>query len=778
MTDPSNAPVSHPSGMLHIFQQRAEEAERRGLSRLAILLKHADAVELFVATAASMMFGPPEELTEAKYGTVSVKTEYLAYELYPHFGRSHASREIGKTESTTLHMGNIHACQEALGDLLLGRSFKEFVISEGERDEIIRSIRGRTAIVWGNAYPPQTERRIREVQGRFDEWYAKRVGIAPTRALDALRAILNDEEHAFNEAARPAAAEVAGLFEERWQAIRAKSKHERDAEETTFIKQLRTPAAARMAGFASAFGRALFIHVPALRPRLDPALTDAEWNALLSLIGLTTEAREKMQEPVEVRNRPLYVLPDGRVLLVDVSNAFDALWEAFDAAARQDPYFYDTRYQRHAANWLEERIVGYLRQLFPDGDVYKTLDYPDPGKEPGATAELDVAVVWGPFLLLVEAKAKQFRLAGQLGDVGRLRTDLKENVEEAFDQALRAWKYIESAEFPVFKERETDRKLVLNKARLHRAHLLTVSLHGFATLTTRLAALKPLGLFKGNQYPFALSEGDLEILAELCPGPEVFLHYVEKRIALHQVSPHVSADEVDLLRAYLDTRFVSGQLWDNPNRDVTWFSLDGYSDEIDRWARHHWGCRRACRDSTRRAGRHSRCTRSPSLPEDDTRWIAFCLLDLPLPVLKALAHGLEVARHGPPQYGGFRRFVWPGDDVVICVVASNGRSPQELAANLEIRVAIERYRRRIRKAIGFGLAAEDTHAFTVAAWVDMEWEPNPELDRLVENDAPGIPLPGTKIPGRNAPCLCGSGKKFKKCCLPKIEKARKGQSQS
>jgi hypothetical protein len=122
--------------------------------------------------------------------------------------------------------------------------------------------------------------------------------------------------------------------------------------------------------------------------------------------------------------------------------------------------------------------------------------------------------------------------------------------------------------------------------------------------------------------------------------------------------------------------------------------------------------------------------------------------------------------------------VWPGDDVVICVVASNGRSPQELAANLEIRVAIERYRRRIRKAIGFGLAAEDTHAFTVAAWVDMEWEPNPELDRLVENDAPGIPLPGTKIPGRNAPCLCGSGKKFKKYCLPKIEKARKGQSQS
>jgi hypothetical protein len=780
MTVPSNEPVGNRPRPLHIFQERTEEAERRGLSRLATLLKHADPIELFVATATSMMFGLPEELTEAKYGTVSVKTEHLAYELFPHFGRSWTSRGIGQIESTTLYGDDIQACQEALDDLFFSRSFKAFVTSEGESDAIISSIRGRTAIVRGNAYPPQTERRIREVQGRFDDWYARRVGIAPTRAVAALRAIVKDEENTFNEAARPAAAEVASLFEERWHAIRAKSKPERDAEETTFIKQLRTPAAARMAGFASAFGRALFLHVPVLRPRLDPALTDAEWNTLLSRIGLTTEAREKMHEPVEVRNRPLYVLPDGRVLLVDVSNAFDALWEAFDAAARQDQNFYNTRYQKHAATWLEERVAGHLRRLFPDGDIYKTLDYPDPVQERGATAELDVTVVWGPFLLLIEAKAKQFRLAGQLGDVGRLRTDLKRNVEEAFDQALRARQYIETAELPVFKERETNRQLALNKARFRRVYLLTVSLHGFATLTTRLAALEPLGLFKRNEYPFAISEGDLEILAELCPGPEVFLHYIEKRIALHRVSPEVSADEVDLLGAYLDTRFVSGQLWDNPDSGMAGFSLDGYSDEIDRWARHRWAgigepleIQLAVPEAIRAV-----LARLRVQPEDDARWIAFCLLELPLPALEALAYGLELARQQPPKHGTFRRFVWPGDDVVICVVSSNGHSPEQLTANLEQRVAIERYRRRTRKAVGFGIATEDTNPFTVAIWADMAWEPNPTLHQLVENDAFGIPLAGTKMPGRNAPCLCGSGKKFKKCCLPKIEKARRGQGQS
>jgi hypothetical protein len=418
-----------------------------------------------------------------------------------------------------------------------------------------------------------------------------------------------------------------------------------------------------------------------------------EWNALRSLIGLTIQEREKMQEPVEVRNRPLYILPDGRVLFVDISNTFDALWEAFDTAARQDHNFYNTRYQRHAASWLEERVVHYLCHLFPTGDVYKTLDYPDLAKAPGATPELDAAVVWGPFLLLVEAKAKQFRLAGQLGDVGRLRTDLKQNLEDAFDQSLRAQKYIEIAERPIFKERETGRELILHKTRFRRVYPLTVSLHQMAALTTRLVALEPLGLFKGNEYPFAISEGDFEIVAELCPGPEVFLHYVEKRIALHRVSPDVSADEVDLLGAYFDTRFVSGQLWDNPKSRATMIGLDGYSDEIDRWARHQWGgigeppeIQLAVPEGTRAILSHLRM-----LPEDNARWIAFCLLDMPFLALKACVDGLELARCDPPKYGGFRRFVAAGDDVVICVVASHGHSPQELATNLEKRVAIERY---------------------------------------------------------------------------------------
>lgn len=35
-----------------------------------------------------------------------------------------------------------------------------------------------------------------------------------------------------------------------------------------------------------------------------------------------------------------------------------------------------------------------------------------------------------------------------------------------------------------------------------------------------------------------------------------------------------------------------------------------------------------------------------------------------------------------------------------------------------------------------------------------------------------VPTPRSRLPGRNEPCFCGSGKKFKRCCLPKLDKPR------
>lgn len=69
-------------------------------------------------------------------------------------------------------------------------------------------------------------------------------------------------------------------------------------------------------------------------------------------------------------------------------------------------------------------MAEYLSRVFGGDAVYQNLTYPDPDHiEHGRETELDAAVRWGPFLLLVEAKARQFRLKGQVGDIKALRED-------------------------------------------------------------------------------------------------------------------------------------------------------------------------------------------------------------------------------------------------------------------------------------------------------------------------------------------------------------------
>ena len=58
-----------------------------------------------------------------------------------------------------------------------------------------------------------------------------------------------------------------------------------------------------------------------------------------------------MENPLEVRHKPLFVLSNDRVILSDVGNALDVLWDKFEKVAREDKYFYDKRYHKKKHKW-------------------------------------------------------------------------------------------------------------------------------------------------------------------------------------------------------------------------------------------------------------------------------------------------------------------------------------------------------------------------------------------------------------------------------------------
>ncbi len=483
-----------------------------------------------------------------------------------------------------------------------------------------------------------------------------------------------------------------------------------------------------------------------------------------------------MLDPVEMIRYPLYTLSGEKVLCGAISHALDQLRDSFEQIAAQDARFAD-RYREWRGEWHQHEVVRCMKQIFPAEVVYESLTYPDPDKPSGHTAELDAAVLWEPFLILVEAKSGQFRLESQLGDVGRLRTDLKKNIADAFDQAQRAARYVQSRDECKFVEKHTGRKLVIRKRDVQRTFLITGSLRLLANVATYLAWTNPLHLFAPGEYPWSVSLADLETVAEFCEGPDVFLHYIERRLAAQLADTETVGDEIRLFGAYLKTRLPESMFFDDHERRVSMITFADFHLKFDEMMEFRRG--------ERNEAPIIRLEVPPSISailaelrtrrnDPSSRWIAHSVLSLSNNQLRALDHIVSTSRDRWPRFGHFGRGVYCEGGIAICVVTSADTPGSALREQAKRVAVIEKHRRKVNKTVCFAIdLCEKRRPFLTALWLEGKWAPDEDLDRLVAEDAP---IPVGKLPPVNDPCFCGSGKKFKKCCRRRVENAMTAKS--
>jgi hypothetical protein len=606
--------------------------------------------------------------------------------------------------------------------------------------------------VRGSAYPDQTKAEIEGIQGLFEKWFEHMIGIGPQRAVALIDAI-HEQMVRNRDEARAAVTPALHLALER---VRNSS--------TDLSKEDRL--------LISAFTMSLPDAVPVAHEQLNwmpeaPALE--EWRALITLVGLTQEECSKLGQPSDVKTRPLFVLANERVLFFDFSCMYDELFGAFDRVARSDQQFYDRRYRKNQTEWMEHEIGALLRRVFPSDNVFTTLLYPDPDN-PGGEAELDAAVKWGPFLVLVEAKGCQFRFDVVHSDMGRLRADMEKNVADAFDQAQRASRYIASVPTAVFREKHSGKELHVVGKEIRRVFKVSVTLHHLADLTAQLANLRVLNLFKSGDYPFSVSLGDLEIITRFCESPDIFLHYIQRRLELQRSGMNIQGGELDIFGIYLDSRLEPAQFWERKSEDrkeLAMMMLMGGSERFDRWKNAQLGIGKAPEITLKLPNAVKTLLSELRRRQDEgARWIAFSVLSLSHEGIARLDRLLTKIRLQDLNGGQIGSAVFVDGDVIAVLTAGYGHELNDLRETLFARVSLEKYRRHSEKALGFTFLINDpSQVFDFALWVEGPWEHNPEMERVVRDSRTLKAWPGQRLPGRNDPCLCGSGKKFKKCCL-------------
>lgn len=727
-------------------------------AHFAKIATQTDAVAAFASYALVRLAGIKDDSIGKHARPAPTAVEYAAWHLFPYFGKG-GSREPEQVQKL------IDALEKCNGALAFTEIFA--TTEEGQKDDPLAvHLRLQSGLVRGSAYPHHLKKRIIGVFTPFESELAGLTGIGPVRAFDVATAIarqIEDNVHAMKTAFHETKARGDRLF----------AKGNLSPAEKEELARLGAELQ-RIVGGMEGDWVAIYEQVSVRLGGLPPT----EWDALRAAIGLTVQSRSQVARLVDMQDRPLYYLADDRCLLVLITEVFDAIFTYFDDLARATSAV-TNRYGNHVADWMETEIEQYLWRLFPKHAVYRGARFPDPDN-PGGETEADAVVIWGPFLVVVEAKGKRLPREAMRGSKAKLKQTLQNNIQDAFYQARRVVRILERDGKIIFKEKKSGRSIEITRDRLSRVMPISVTLQHLSGIATQLAATQALGLFKGKAYPWSVCIDELEVITRFVGSPDAFLYYIERRTTHQSSEVSFTGDELDIFGQYLDSRLHPSVYEGNPElagHDGS--KMVGFSDGQERFEKVYFSEwvnePKAEADPKLQlpAGIEPILQELRCREDDGARLIAFSLLGFSNTALRRLAAAVDDVRGAQCEGSRVQRITTREDDIVINVMAHARLDAKSFYQNTVLRTRLEHYRTRPRATFTLGIDQRNrVQAFETASWIEGPWQKEDLMEQLLAEDreAPRRMqlYRSAKKPGRNDPCPCNSGKKFKRCCLDKI----------
>jgi hypothetical protein len=455
----------------------------------------------------------------------------------------------------------------------------------------------------------------------------------------------------------------------------------------------------------------------------------------------------------ELHSKPIIRLEDGRYFLPIGFSLSEAIYET--------PFYWMNRDKSYAATALvnrgrfaENATAELMTRVFGSKNVYCDVEVRE--KKGRVVTDIDVLAVVGNKAIVGQVKAKRLTELARRGDEAKLLADFKAAVQGAYDQGLRCRKAL----------LDKKNKLFVNGQEIHLsefiddAYLMCVTLDHYPAVTHQVSVY--LKKEPADPLPVALSIFDLDVLTFYLPDPFEFAYYLRQRIVL---SDYFKADsEITLLGRHLHQKLFK-------SREATFEMLDGsYAQLVDanfqvmRGAVPHTPSADRLRTQWKNDEFQKLVNQIKLAPEAGFTDAVFFLYDLAgegadkaIEVLK-LTKEKAAADHRSHD----ARLPFLEDRAGITVLCEP-TSREALRGKLLYLCQVAKYKSRADVWLALGCLSTSPNLVDDVAFLKYRWELDPELEKLAAHlQGRLITFPGEKI-GRNAPCPCGSSKKFKHC---------------
>lgn len=461
---------------------------------------------------------------------------------------------------------------------------------------------------------------------------------------------------------------------------------------------------------------------------------------------------------------PIIKTVDGSYILLQHYSLLEALYET--------PFFwmvddktYATTASKNRGTFAEQFLADRLNQVFGTKHVFQNVDIYK-GKD--RICEADVLVVYGDRAIVVQAKSKRLTIEARKGNDLQLKDDFKKAIHDAYDQALLCSEALLSEEFRFVSPSGDVLRFPKRPTKIF--PVCAVSDH-FPALAAQARQLLKVRATENVHPPIITDVFFLDVLTEILDTPLHLLNYLALRAKFDKQL--LVSQELTTLGYHLKHNLWLEEKYSTVNLG------DDFTSSLD------------IAMSARRLGVPGERTPKGILTRFDgtpigrlnSEFEASAIPELVGLGMLFLQFGSNTAMH---INRGIDRLVRAaaddGQPHDISVPSDTDKSGFTIHVNsLPEEIARERLSThcRIRKYdtksdVWYGLLlAPRTGNIRGALAIEEKWKADADLEKAL--DAwPKKPMePIRKLSqgalrrkiGRNEPCPCGSGKKYKRCCL-------------
>lgn len=466
---------------------------------------------------------------------------------------------------------------------------------------------------------------------------------------------------------------------------------------------------------------------------------------------------------------------DDTYYCFDLHSLFDRIYRQVEQCAFAHSQSIKTDWVSQRKALSEELPATYLTKLLPGAIDYGEVYYRwKTGRQDKLNwCEADRLIIFDDILFIIEVKAGAFTWTSPASDFDAHVASIENLVSSPSKQADRFLQYLRSGQQISLYNQSHNEVAQLRHADFRRIFKLAVTLDPFTEMAAQVQYFADMDVDLGEAPVWSVSVDDLRVFSELFSNEIEFVHFLEQRIDAFGSKRLKLDDELDHLGLYLEHNHYRQYAEDSAPSDHAELQFFGYRSAIDQYFNRKLG------------GETEPSPLAQSMP-DRLREVIDYLSRSSAPGRASI--GCELLDID----GEWRATIFDQIDAELALTTRRGERPRPLSTFGDVRLSIYAQTPAGRWSLGdvqrhaksqiVCFSENDRLTLRLQYSQDLQlvglsWHriyakdiTSEELPVLIEmgNQLRASRIANAKAQrkvGRNEPCPCGSGKKYKRCCI-------------